>query len=147
MSAMAIPARISLITIGVDDLAATTAFYESLGWQRSSVSNDEVSFFATADSALALYPLEDLAADAGLPATDRPAFRGVALAINVESEDEVDRVIAEAQAAGATVPKPAEHAPWGGYSGYFADPEGNAWEVAYNPGFPIQDDGSIELPV
>ena len=143
---MAVPARISLITIGVHDLTQMTAFYESLGWKRSSVSNDEVSFFATADSALGLYPLPHLAADANLPVPPETPFRGISLAINVESEADVDRVLGEAEAAGATIPKHASRASWGGYTGYFADPEGNAWEVAYNPGFPLQDDGSIQLP-
>jgi uncharacterized protein len=143
---MAIPARISLITIGVHDLPEMTAFYESIGWKRSSASTGEVSFFATADSALALYSLADLAADANLEVEPLPRFRGVTLAINVESETEVDRVLREAEAAAATILKHGERAAWGGYTGYFADPEGNAWEVAYNPGFPIGADGSVQLP-
>lgn len=143
---MAIPARISLVTIGVHDLRRMTAFYEALGWKRSSASNSDVSFFATADSALGLYPLPDLAADANMPVPPEAPFRGISLAINVESEGEVDRVLEEAEAAGASIPKRAHRAPWGGYAGYFADPEGNAWEVAYNPGFPLQEDGSIRLP-
>ena len=143
---MSIPARISRITIGVNDIAAMTEFYESLGWQRSSAATDDVSFFSTADSAFALYPLELLAADAGLPVAPLPDFKGVTFACNVESEEEVDRVLAEAQAAGARLLKPASKAFWGGYTGYFADPEGNAWEVAFNPGFPLDAEGSIQLP-
>jgi uncharacterized protein len=143
---MAVPARISLITIGVHDLNLMTRFYESLGWERSRASSDEVSFFATADSALALFPLQLLAEDANLHASVLPAFKGVTLAINVESEAEVERVLAEAHAAGATVLKPGQRATWGGYTAFFADPEGNAWEVAHNPGFPLQPDGSIKLP-
>lgn len=143
---MTVPARISLVTLGVGDLTRSTAFYESLGWKRSSASNEEVSFFRTAGSVLALYPFDLLAADAALPAGERPPFRGVTLAINVDSEDEVERVLREAEAAGGAILKPGQRADWGGFSGYFADPDGYAWEVAFNPGFPFAPDGSLALP-
>jgi uncharacterized glyoxalase superfamily protein PhnB len=143
---MTVPARISLVTLGVRDVARATAFYEQLGWQLSSASNPSVSFFHTADSAFSLYGFDALAEDAGLPADPLPAFRGVSLAINMESEAEVDRVLGEAERAGGRILKPAQRVFWGGYSGYFTDPDGYAWEVAHNPGFPINDDGSIALP-
>jgi len=95
---------------------------------------------------LALWLVHLLAADAGLPAGDRPMFRGVSLAINVESESEVERVLGEAETAGGTILKPGERADWGGFSGYFADPDGHTWDVVYNPGFPLGADGSLTLP-
>ncbi len=143
---MAVPARISLVTLGVGDLRRATAFYEALGWRRSSVGGGEVSFFATADGVLALYPFDDLAADAGLEPGPRPAPGRVALAINVETEEAVEQVLAEVTAAGGTVTKAATRAPWGGYSGYFTDPDGNLWEVARNPGFAFDERGSVVLP-
>ncbi len=143
---MTIPARISLITLGVSDLAASTSFYEALGWCRAQASNDAVSFIITADSVLGLFPFDDLAADANLPAEGRPAFGGITLSINLESEIAVDMALADAVAAGGSLVKPAVHTDWGGYSGYFADPDGYPWEVAHNPGFPIGPDGSLNLP-
>ena len=143
---MAVPARISLITLGVSDVARSTAFYEALGWRRSTHSAEgEVSFFATADSVLAVYDVSKLASDVGAVDPRVPAFSGITLAINMESEAEVDRVVAEAQAAGATVPKPPERTPWGGYAGFFADPDGHLWEVAHNPFFELTADGSLRV--
>jgi uncharacterized glyoxalase superfamily protein PhnB len=95
--------------------------------------------------ALALYPRPDLAKDANV-APESQSFGGVTLAYNTRNHDEVDSVLKEAQAAGATVVKPAQEAFWGGYSGYFSDPDGFLWEVAWNPGFPIAEDGSIRIP-
>jgi len=144
---MPVPARISIITLGVRDVARSTAFYESVGWKPSSASQEgEVSFFRTADSVLGLFGLGDLAEDAGLSASEPPTFRGVSLAINLESGAEVGRVLEEAAAAGATILKPAQPTSWGGYHGYFADPDGHAWEVAHNPFFPFTPDGSLDLP-
>jgi len=143
---MAIPARIHLVTLGVSDLARSTAFYEALGWRRSPASAEGVSFFLTGGAILSLFGFRDLADDAHLPASDRPATGGVALAINVRSEAEVDAALADAERAGATILKPAQRVFWGGYSGYFADPDGHAWEVAYNPFFPFAADGSLDLP-
>ena len=137
--------RISLITLGVADLDRSRAFYERLGWHRSVAAAEGIAFFQAGGMAFALYPRADLAADAGLPA-DGAGFGGVALAWNARSRDEVDSVLAEAAAAGARILKPAAHAFWGGYSGYFADLDGFPWEVAWNPAFPIADDGSIHLP-
>ncbi|HEU0131463.1 MAG TPA: VOC family protein [Mycobacteriales bacterium] len=145
---MTIPPYVSLVTLGVADVEAAAAFYERLGWRRSSASvPGDVAFFALNSLALALYGNADLAADAALPADGPPpAFRGFALAINVADEAETDRVLAAAVEAGATLLKPATRAEWGGYSGYFADPDGNAWEVAVNPGWPLGDDGRVTLP-
>lgn len=126
-------ARISLITLGVDDLARSRGFYERLGFVLRKESNDSVMFFEMCDRlTLALFLREALAEDAGV-SSDGQGFRGVALAHNVATEAEVDEVIAHAVACGATLVKPAQKAFWGGYSGYFADPDGFLWEVAFNP--------------
>jgi uncharacterized protein len=144
---MAIPARLSIITLGVSDLARSTAFYEALGWRRSSASMDEIVWFALTGSVLGLFPRHELAADAAVPDPNAAgAFSGVTLAINLESEALVDDAVATAVAAGATLTKAATRAEWGGYSGYFADPDGHLWEVAYNPMFPLSADGALELP-
>ncbi len=137
--------RISLITLGVVDLQRSREFYERLGWKRAKKPAEGVVFFQAGGMILSLYPLADLAADA-VVAPDRSGFRGIALAYNTRSRAEVDAVLAEAEAAGATILKPARDAFWGGYSGYFADPDGVAWEVAWNPDFAIAADGSIHLP-
>ena len=137
--------RVSLITLGVADLERSSEFYERLGWRRSMAKAEGVVFFQVGGIALALYPRTELAKDAGV-APEGSGFRGIALAYNTRSREEVDSVLAEAQAAGAKALKPAEEAFWGGYSGYFADPDGFAWEVAWNPSFPIMEDGSIRVP-
>jgi hypothetical protein len=143
---MAVPARLSLATLGVTDLARSTAFYRALGWPLSPASQDGISFFRTAGGLLALYPLDDLAADAGSEPAPAAGFHGVALAINVDEAEQVDACLGEAVAAGATLLKPAATAEWGGRSGYFADPDGHAWEVAHNPGWPIGPDGRPQMP-
>jgi hypothetical protein len=137
--------RISIVTLGVADLDRSGEFYERLGWKRSAASTVDIIFFQAGSMALALYPRSDLAKDANL-AADGQGFAGVAIAYNARSRDEVDAVLAEAAAAGARVLKPAQEAFWGGYSGYFADPDNFPWEVAWNPSFPIAEDGSIHLP-
>lgn len=110
------------------------------------MANEEgVVFFQAGGMALALYPRSDLAKDANI-AVDGQGFNGMALAYNARTRDEVDAVLAEAKVAGARIPKPAQEALWGGYSGYFSDPDGFLWEVAWNPSFPIAEDGSIRLP-
>ncbi len=126
--------RISMVTLGVRDLAKAVAFYqEGLGLPRME-SPPEVAFFTLDGTWLGLYGREALAADATVPEAGS-GFAGVALAHNVASEAEVDAVLAQAVAAGATLVKPGQKAPWGGYSGYFADPDGHLWEVAHNPHF------------
>ena len=138
--------RISLITLGVTDLARSRHFYEQgLSWRPSSASNAQVVFFQTGGMVLALYGKTALAQDAHL-SHEGTGFGGVALAYNVRQREEVDAVLAEAQAAGATLLKPAEETDWGGYAVYFADLDGYPWEVAWNPHFPLLDDGSIQLP-
>lgn len=139
--------HVSLITLGVDDLAGTTAFYERLGWRRSSASVAGVVTFLQGDNvALGLFGQADLAADAHLPEGSLGGRSAVALATNLPDEAAVDALLAEAEAAGGQVVKPAQRADWGGYSGYFTDPEGHLWEVAYNPGFPLREDGQVTLP-
>jgi len=137
---------ISLITLGVVDLERALRFYrDGLGWPLSSASGEDIAFFRTGGVALALYPRALLAADARLDATGA-GFGGIALAHNVPSEEAVDRVLAAVAAAGGTILKPAQRAEWGGYSGYFADPDGYPWEVAWNAGFPLGADGRVHLP-
>ncbi|WP_345699431.1 VOC family protein [Kitasatospora terrestris] len=141
------PARISIVTLGVADLARSSAFYEALGWQRSSASSPEIVWFRTADSVLGLFPTEELAADAGVPADEgEPTFRGVTLAVNLESPAAVDTALGVAVDAGATVVKPPKPTSWGGYSGYFEDPDGHLWELAHNPFFPFTASGQLDLP-
>jgi catechol 2,3-dioxygenase-like lactoylglutathione lyase family enzyme len=133
--------RVSLITLGVADLARSLRFYESLGWRRAN-QHAEVVFFQAGGLVVGLFARAALAADAGLP-EEGAGFRGIALAYNARSRAEVDAVMAAA--AGATITKPAEDTFWGGYSGYFADPDGHLWEVAWNPEWTILDDGSVRL--
>jgi uncharacterized protein len=137
--------RLSLITLGVADLERSRAFYERLGWRRSMAQVEGVVFFQAGGMALALFPRSELAKDAKV-APEGSGFSGISLAYNTRTRAEVDAVLAEARAAGATLLKPAEQAVWGGYSGYFADPDGFPWEVAWNPSFRMMKDGSIRLP-
>ena len=138
--------RINFVTLGVADMAAQRAFYERLGLAASSASNPDVTFFDVNGVVLALFGNDDLAADAHLPPAPPASFRGVALAWNATSEAEADAIMAYAEDCGANIVKPAQKVFWGGYSGYFADPEGHLWEVAYNPFFPFDGDGHVTLP-
>jgi len=142
---VSVPARISIVTLGVDNLARSKAFYEALGWEVAGTVGDEICWFKTADSYLGLFDRESLARDAGLRSEPTAEFGGITLAINVESEAAVDGAFEAAQGAGARILKPAERTEWGGYSGYFADPDGHPWEVAYNPSFPIGANGRITI--
>ncbi len=137
--------RLSLVTLGVADLARSREFYERLGWRRSMAKAEGVVFFQAGGMALALFPRSELARDARI-APEGSGFSGISLAYNTRTRDEVDAVLAEAEAAGATLLKPGEEASWGGYSGYFSDPDGFPWEVAWNPSFPMMEDGSIRIP-
>ena len=129
--------RISMITLGVADLPRATRFYEQgLGLKRHPLDNDNVSFFALEGTWLALFPWDELAKDAAIDAAGQ-GFRGVTLAHNVAAAEEVDAVLAEAEAAGATIVKAATEPPWGGRSGYFADLDGHLWEVAWQPDLPL----------
>jgi catechol 2,3-dioxygenase-like lactoylglutathione lyase family enzyme len=138
--------RVSLITLGVADLARAVTFYrDGLGWPMSGASvAGEVAFFQAGGAAIALWGRVALAADAGVP-EDGSGFAGLALAHNVATEAEVDAVLAEAARAGATIVKPAQAGIFG-RQGYFADPDGHLWEVAWNPSFPLGEEGRITLP-
>jgi uncharacterized protein len=179
---MGVPAAVSLITLGVADVEASTRFYSDLGFELSSASvPGEVSFFRTAGGLLALWGAQELAEDAAVRADTVPAdtvpadtvpadtvpadtvradtvpadtvpadavagHRGVSLAVNVASESAVDDALAHAQASGARITRGARKVDWGGYNGYFADPDGHLWEVAYNPFWPLDDRGLPILP-
>jgi uncharacterized protein len=136
--------RLSLVTLGVADLARARAFYEALGWRSNSKPEDGVVFFQSGGMVLALWGRAELAADSGT--VDGGGWGGVALAHNVGSPAEVDTVIADAEAAGATIARPGAVTFWGGYSGVFIDPDGHPWEVAHNPFWTLEADGSIRLP-
>jgi uncharacterized protein len=139
--------RVSLITLGVAELDRARRFYEALGWSGQEVQ--ETVFLQAGGLALVLWSRAALAADAGLAADDAPAgggFGGVALAHNVRSRTEVDDVLTDAAAAGAVITVPAHETSYGGYAGYFTDPDGHVWEIAHNPGFPLADDGTLTVP-
>jgi predicted lactoylglutathione lyase len=136
--------RMTLITLGVADLAASRGFYERLGWKRSVEKAEGVAFYR-ANIVVALYPRESLAEDLGVELSGA-ANAPITLALNVRSRAEVDRVLEEAVGAGARLVKPGADAVWGGYVGYFADPDGFVWEVAWNPHFPLDAQGRIQLP-
>ena len=139
------PQRVTLITLGVADLAASRAFYQALGWQESPRSQDTVAFYQINGMVMGLFGLADLAKDQGRP--DAPLGTGaITLAQNFETEAEVDAAFAKALACGATELKAPEKVFWGGYSGYYADPDGHVWELAHNPFWPLHPDGSITLP-
>jgi len=139
--------RISLVTLGVEDLGRAQRFYEALGWRRSAASvAGEVAFYQANGFALALWSWRSLAGDARV-AAGGDGFRRIALAYNVRAKEDVDRVLAEAAAAGATVTKPAEDSPYfTGRTGYFADPDGHLWEIAWNPAFALDENGALTLP-
>ncbi|MEQ1619592.1 MAG: VOC family protein [Terricaulis sp.] len=137
--------RISIITLGVADLARARVFYESMGFRASSASQGDIVFFQAGALALALYPRAALAEDATMEEAGA-GFRGVTIAHNVRTKEKVGAVLAEAQAAGGRVVKPAQDVFWGGHSGYFADPDGHLWEVAWNPFLPLAEDGALKLP-
>jgi catechol 2,3-dioxygenase-like lactoylglutathione lyase family enzyme len=135
--------RISLLTLGVSDLERGRAFYEALGWRTGAAQGDDVVFFPAGGMVLALWDRARLAEDSGV--VDGGGWGGATLAHNVRSPAEVDAVMAEARAAGATVTREAAPTFWGGYSGAFADPDGHPWEVAHNPHWTLRDDGSVVL--
>jgi len=137
--------RVSIITLGVADLERSREFYERLGWRRSMAKAEGIVFFQAGGIALALFPRNELAKDANI-AHDGHGFSGVSLAYNTRNRAEVDSVLEDAVAAGARLIKPAQEAFWGGYSGYFCDPDAFLWEVAWNPSFSIAEDGSIRIP-
>lgn len=135
--------RVSLVTLGVADLARARAFYEALGWATDAAPADDVVFFQAGAMIVALWDRARLAEDSGVE--DRPGFGGVVLAHNLRSPSEVDAVMAEARSAGATITSDAGETFWGGYSGVFADPDGHPWEIAHNPGWTLHKDGTVSL--
>ena len=136
--------RISIVTIAVSDLERSVRFYEAMGLIRYPSITEGVAFFQMGGVILSLFPRKDAEADAGVAFGAEPG--PVYLAYNTRSEGEVDAVLAEAEKAGGRIVKQAGRAFWGGWYGYFADPDGNLWEVAHNPDFPIASDGTIGLP-
>lgn len=138
-------ANISIVTLGVTDLSRSTSFYEQLGWVNTKASQDSVTFLQGASIVLGLYGRQELADDAQVENTN-PGFSGISLAINLPSEADVDAFYETALAAGAVAQKKPEKVFWGGYSGYFADPDGHLWEVAHNPFFEgDQASGQLKL--
>jgi predicted lactoylglutathione lyase len=137
--------RMSLITLGVADVEAATAFYEKFGLRKSSASQDSVSFFQLGPTVLGLFGRDDLTKD-GNAASVWSGNGGITLAQTLRSEAEVDRLMAHAEAIGATILKSPQRAFWGGYHGYFADPDGHVWEIAYNPFFNLDESGGVILP-
>ena len=135
--------RLSLITLGVADLGRARAFYEALGWTTGAEPGDDVVFFQAGGVIVALWDRRRLAEDTAV--SDNGGWGGITLAHNVRSPEEVDAVLSEAEAAGATVARPGAATFWGGYSGVFVDRDGHAWEVAHNPHWTLGDDGSITL--
>jgi uncharacterized protein len=136
--------RVSLITLGVADLARSRAFYEALGWQTEAAPEDAVVFFGAGGMILGLWSRESLATDSVL--ADSGGFGGITLAHNVRSPAEVDGVIAEARAAGASIAREPAETFWGGYSALFHDPDGHPWEVAHNPHWTLDVQGRVSLP-
>jgi len=134
-----------MITLGVNDLPTSTGFFETLGWRRSVKEAPGISFFQCGSVAIALYPKSELARDANVALDDRGSGT-FAIAYNTRTKEEVDTVLRQAKSAGAEIVKPAEEAFWGGYSGCFRDLDGHLWEVAWNPGFPLDDKGAVHLP-
>ena len=135
--------RLSLVTLGVSDLARSRTFYEALGWKTGAAPADDVVFFQAGGTIVALWGRDQLTEDSGVE--DTGGWGGVTLAHNVRSPAEVDAVLAEAAAAGAEIPRRGAETFWGGYSGIFVDPDGHPWEVAHNPHWTLRDDGSVEL--
>jgi uncharacterized protein len=136
--------RLSLITLGVSDLQRAKSFYEALGWHTDTDPSMDVAFFQAGGMVVALWGRDQLAGDSAV--TDPGGWGGVTLAYNTRSPEEVDSVIEEARAAGATIGREPAETFWGGYSGIFIDPDGHPWEVAHNPRWTIEDDGSLTLP-
>lgn len=140
-----VPQKLTLVTLGVADVARSRAFYESLGWRPAAFDSADVAFFDMNGVILSLFGRKALADDAKVP-DDGTGFRASALAINLASEAEVDAALAEIAAKGGRIVKAAQKVFWGGYAGYFADPDGHLWEVAFNPFWPLDAQGRPQLP-
>ena len=135
--------RVSLVTLGVRDLGRARRFYEALGWATRAEPDDDIVFFQAGGMIVALWDRDKLAEDTVV--SDSGGWGGITLAHCVASPDDVDDVLAQAEAAGATIARPGAETFWGGYSGVFVDPEGHAWEIAHNPHWTLREDGSIRL--
>lgn len=136
--------RISLVTLGVADVARARGFYERLGWRGQEA--EETVFFQAGGVVIVLWGRAKVAADAGIEDRNDDGFGGVALAHNVRSRTEVDQVLSEAVNAGAALTQAARETFYGGYAGCFTDPDGHVWEIAHNPGFALDKDGAITIP-
>jgi hypothetical protein len=136
--------RLSLVTLGVGDLATARSFYEGLGWHTNAATDDDVVFFQAGGMVIALWSRAELAPDSGVE--DSGGWGGVTLAYNTRTEAEVDEVIETARGAGARIAREPVATFWGGYSGVFVDPDGHPWEIAHNPRWEIAADGSVKLP-
>ncbi|HET9911063.1 MAG TPA: VOC family protein [Anaerolineales bacterium] len=137
--------HLHIVTLGVSDLKRSHEFYSQiLGWKAAGASNDDIKFFQAGGVVLALFPREELAKDALVP-SEGNGFAGFTLAYNAQSETEVDEIIRDLKAKGVKILKEPQKVFWGGYSSYFADPDGNCWEVAYNPFFPFDENGNLKL--
>jgi uncharacterized protein len=137
--------RINVITLGVKDVQVSRRFYESLGWRASSISNEHLAAFQTTGIVFCLYPKTLLAEDATVSSMAE-GYQSITLAYNVANKEEVQKILQQAVDAGARLIKPAQDVFWGGYSGYFSDPDGHLWEVAWNPHWPLKSDGLLTLP-
>jgi len=144
-----VPARINFVTLAVSDLARSRAFYAALGWKPSGPAGagaEEVAFYDLNGVIFALYRREHFFRDMHLPLPNAAPAPEVAHAINVETPEAVPEVPDEVRAAGGSILAPAEQMAWGGTAGYFADPDGHAWEVAFNPGMPLDESGRVQIP-
>lgn len=144
-----VPSNFSIVTLGVADLERAARFYRDLGWEQRREVTDGIVWFKTAGTWIGLFGYDALAEDAHLdavPEDELPAYRGITLAINLASEAAVDLAFVRVSEVGGKIVKPAARTDWGGYSGYFSDPDGHLWELACNPGFPIDEHGRIEIP-
>jgi uncharacterized protein len=143
-----VPPNFAIVTLGVADLERSARFYRELGWEQRGDLAEGIVWFKTSGSWIGLFGYEELAADARLPAPPHdtlPEYRGITLAVNLASEDAVDLAFVRVLQIGGRIVAPATRTEWGGYSGYFADPDGHLWELCHNPGFPIDEHGRIEI--
>ena len=146
----ALPANFTIVTLGVADLERSAAFYRDLGWEQRGDLAQGICWFKTAACWVGLFGYDALAEDIGLAAAapdpaGQPSYRAITLGLNLGSEAAVDRAFARLRELGVTIAKPPARAEWGGYSGYFADPDGHLWEIAYAPGFALDDAGRLEI--
>lgn len=142
---MSIAPNFTIVTLGVSSLEKSAAFYRALGWEQRGDAAAGITWFRTSGTWLGLYGYDDLAADVGLAPDPPNTFRGITLALNFNDVAAVDDALSMAAEAGAKLVKPGTQAEWGGYSGYFADPDGHVWEAAFAPGFTVADDGTIDI--